>query len=93
MVKDEKNRGNSVKTCSNGKENGFSVEMRSRDHLDAILFSEDTRGVLIEGTLGELEALGMFEGAVLVVKGTKGTLMIDLKPHDLMKLNQGGEQN
>ena len=79
-------------TCSNGKENGFSVEMRSRDHLDAILFSEDTRGVLIEGTLGELEELGLFEEAVLVVKGTKGTLMVDLTPDALMNLFQGGEE-
>ena len=85
MVKDEKN-------CSNEKENGFSVEMRSRDHLDAILFSEDTRGVLIEGTLGELEELGLFEEAVLVVKGTKGTLMVDLTPDALINLVQGGEE-
>ena len=85
MVKNEK-------TCSNGKENGFSVEMRSRDHLDAILFSEDTRGVLIEGTLGELEELGLFEETVLVVKGTKGTLMVDLKPDDLKEMVQGGEE-
>ena len=85
MINDEKNR-------SNGKENGFSVEMRSRDHLDAILFSEDTRGVLIEGTLGELEELGLFEEAVLVVKGTKGTLMVDITPDALMKMVNGGEE-
>ena len=93
MVKDEKSRGLSVKTCSNRKENGFSVEMTSRDSLDAILFSEDTRGVLIEGNLGELEELGMFEEAVLVVKGAKGKLMVDLKPDDLKKLIQRGEKD
>lgn len=85
MEKDEKN-------CSNGKENGFSVEMKSRDHLDTILFSEDTRGVLIEGTLGELETFDLFEEAVLVVKGTKGTLMVDLIPEALKEMVQGGEE-
>ena len=69
-----------------GKENGFSVEMKSRENVDAITFSEDARGVLIEGTLGELEQLEMFEEAVLVVEGTKGTLRVDLAPADLRRM-------
>ena len=69
-----------------GKENGFSVEMKSRDGIDAISFSENTHGVLIEGTLGELEELGMFEEAVLIVEGTKGTLRVDLTSDDLKKI-------
>lgn len=62
------------------------MEMKSRENVDAITFSEDARGVLIEGTLGELEELEMFEGAVLVVEGTKGTLRVDLAPDDLRKM-------
>jgi hypothetical protein len=69
-----------------GKENGFSVEMKSRENVDAISFSDNTRGVLIEGTIGDLEELGMSEEAVLVVEGTKGTLRIDLTPDDLRKM-------
>jgi hypothetical protein len=69
-----------------GKENGFSVEMKSRENLDAISFTENTRGVLIEGTLGKLEELGMFEETVLIVEGTKGTLRVDLTPDDLRKI-------
>jgi hypothetical protein len=70
----------------NGKENGFSVEMKSRENVDAISFSGNTDGVLIEGTLGKLEELGMFEEAVLIVEGTKGTLSVDLTPDDLRKI-------
>lgn len=70
----------------NGKENGFSVEMKSRENVDTISFSENSHGVLIEGTLGTLEELGMFEEAVLIVEGTKGTLRIDLTPDDLRKI-------
>jgi len=68
------------------KENGFSVEMKSRENLDTISFSEKTDGVLVEGTLGRLEELGMFEEAVLIVEGTKGTLRVDLTPDDLRKI-------
>ena len=76
-----------------GKENGFSVEMRSRDDVDAISFSGNTDGVLIEGTLGRLEELGMFEEAVLIVEGTKGTLRVDLTPEDLGKIIQREVRN
>ena len=68
------------------KENGFSVEMKSRENVDTISFSENTYEVLIEGTLGKLEELGMFEEAVLIVEGTKGTLRVDLTPDDLRKI-------
>jgi hypothetical protein len=93
MGKDEKNRGFSVEMNPKGKENGFSVEMGSREDIDAISFSEDTRGVLIEGTLGELEELGMFEDAVLILKGTKGTLRVDLTPDDINRIMSKEEEH
>ena len=68
------------------KENGFSVEMKSRENIDDISFSGNKDGVLIEGSLGKLEELGMFEEAVLIVEGTKGTLRVDLTPDDLRKV-------
>ena len=68
------------------KENGFSVEMKSRENVDTISFSDNSHGVLIEGTLGTLKELGMFEEAVLTVEGTKGTLRVDLTPGDLRKV-------
>ena len=70
----------------NKKENGFSVEMKSRENVDAISFSESSHGVLIEGSLGILKELGMLEEAVLTVEGTKGTLRVDLTPDDLRKI-------
>ena len=63
--------------------------MKSRENLDAISFTRNTDGVLVEGTLGELEELGMFEEAVLIVEGTKGTLRVDLTPGDLRKITHG----
>jgi hypothetical protein len=70
----------------NRKENGFSVEMKSHENVDAISFSESSHEVLIEGTLGKLEELRMFEEAVLIMEGTKGTLRVDLTPDDIRKI-------
>jgi hypothetical protein len=60
-------------------EHGFSVQLKSREYLTYITISEK-RGepVLIEGILGEMEALEIIEESVLQFTGTKGTLMVDL---------------
>ena len=83
MGNDEENRVNSVEMNLKRKENGFSVEVRSFENIEALSFSEVNRGVLIEGTLGELEELEMFDEAVLVLIGTKGTLRVDLTTDDI----------
>ena len=62
------------------------MEMKSRENVNTISFSAKTRGVLIEGTLGTIEDLGMFEEAVLIVEGSKGTIRIDLTREDLKKI-------
>jgi hypothetical protein len=49
--------------------------------------SNDTHeGVLFEGFLGELEELGMVEEVILEVKGSNGTLRIDLNEDELRKM-------
>ena len=42
--------------------------------------------VLFEGSLGELDDLSMIEGAVLEVKGSNGTLRIDLTRDELTRI-------
>jgi hypothetical protein len=69
----------------NVKEHGFSVEMESRENVNTISVSKNAQ-VLIEGTLGRIEDLGLFEEAVLIVEGSKGTIRIDLTPGDLKKI-------
>lgn len=65
-------------------EHGFSVRLKTKEHVLNISMSED-RGdtVLIEGVLGELECIEMIENSVLRITGSKGTLMIDLTEDEL----------
>ena len=48
------------------------------------------RNVLIEGFLGDLEAVDLVEGAMLEIQGSNGTLKIDLKEEELNKLFKNG---
>lgn len=67
-----------------GGERGFSVEMISKEHVRTISVSDKGReGVLFEGVLGELEGLDMMDGSVLSVRGSHGTLMVDLTEEEL----------
>ena len=67
-----------------GGERGFSVEMVSKEHVRTISVSDKGReGVLFEGFLGELENLEMMDGSVLSVRGSHGTLMVDLTEEEL----------
>lgn len=53
--------------------------MVSKEHVRTISVSDKGReGVLFEGFLGELENLEMMDGSVLSVRGSHGTLMVDL---------------
>jgi hypothetical protein len=70
-----------------GDGRGFSVEMISKEHVRTISVSDKGReGVLFEGVLGELENLEMLEGSVLSVRGSHGTLMVDLTEEELRGL-------
>ena len=78
------------------KERGFSVEMASKEHVRSLIISDESQGkVLFEGNLGELQTLEMVEGIVLQVRGTNGTLRIDLEEGEfrrmLEKKNKGDE--
>jgi hypothetical protein len=63
---------------------GFSIEVDSRKHVKDISLSNGRRdAVLIEGDLGLLKDVSVFEEKVLVVKGHFGTLRVELSLNDL----------
>jgi hypothetical protein len=69
------------------RERGFSVEMASKEHVRSLIVSDESRGkVLFEGNLGELQALEMVEEIVLQMKGTNGTLRIDLEEDEFRRM-------
>ena len=66
---------------------GFSVELKAKSHVRSISLSNSGReGVLLEGTIGQIEELDILEGAVLQIKGTHGTIMVDLCEDKLREL-------
>ena len=69
------------------RDHGFSVELASKSSIKSISLSEDGREeVLMEGTLGQIEELCVLDGAVLQIKGSEGTIMVDLCEVKLRKL-------
>ena len=73
---------------SNGLEkvekHAFSIDLISREYLKLVAIPNDTGdNVLIEGFLGELEAVDLVEGVMLEIRGTNGTLKMDLKEEEL----------
>ncbi len=69
-------------------EHSFSVELSSKDHVRLVALDDDRNKTLIEGFLGELIELNFVEGALLEIKGSNGTLRIDLNHEDMKKLVQ-----
>ena len=68
-------------------EHSFSVEMKSKKYVKNIsIADEDYNRVLFEGSLGELKRLSLIEGRMLEVKGSSGTLRVDLSAEELRKL-------
>jgi hypothetical protein len=69
------------------KERGFSVELTSKEHVRSLIVSDESQGkVLFEGNLGELQELEMVEEIVLQVKGTNGTLRLDMEEDEFKKM-------
>jgi len=63
------------------------VELNSKTHVKNICLSEGFgERVLIEGVLGNLEELGMIEGALLEINGSNGVIRIDLNEEELRSL-------
>ena len=74
------------------KEHGFSVRLKSKDQIINISIPEKNgEAVLIEGILGDIEKVEIIENAVLLITGTKGTLMVDLSEEDL-RMRQGRQE-
>ena len=68
------------------------MEMASKEHVRSLIVSDESQcKVLFEGNLGELQALEMVEEIVLQVKGTKGTLRIDLEEDEFRKMLKEGD--
>jgi hypothetical protein len=69
------------------RERGFSVEMASKEYVRSLIVSDESQGkVLFEGNLGELLTLEMVEEIVLQVKGTNGTLRVDLEEDEFKRM-------
>jgi hypothetical protein len=63
---------------------GFSVEMDSKKYVKSVSISNEAHErVLFEGDIGEILELAMVDGEVLEVKGTNGTLRIDISEKEL----------
>ena len=80
-------------TRNAGKKNAtshlFSIELVSRDQVKClILHIKNDAKVLIEGFLGDIEEIGIIEGLMLEINGSKGTLKMDLSEEEISKLLQ-----
>lgn len=66
------------------RSSGFSIEIKSRKHIKTLNLSNGhPDAVLIEGDLGPVTEVSMFEDRVLVVKGRHGTIRVELSGLDL----------
>ncbi len=66
------------------REHTFSIEMESKNSLKSIKLSEGTQdSVLIEGSLGSLQEVALHDDALLEVRGTQGTLRLDMNKQTL----------
>ena len=68
-------------------EHSFSIEMRSRNYLSNVSLSDrSTEPVLIQGVLGGLKEICLQEDVTLEVRGSNGTLRLDVSREELEKL-------
>ena len=61
-------------------EHGFSVEIKSKNHVSVIQLANEPRGVLIEGKLGEIQSINVKD------QGENGTIRLDLSKRQLFEL-------
>ena len=65
----------------------FSIELKSKNYLNLLTIpSRVDEQLMIEGFLGELEAVSLVEGVMLDIQGTFGSLKMGLKEDELKKL-------
>ena len=67
-------------------ERGVSVEMKRREHVKSMMFSESGYSVLFEGNLGRILDLSMADHSVLELRGENGILRVDLSLDELEDL-------
>ena len=71
----------------NAGKHAFSIELKSKEYLKLVAMPNGAKdNVLIEGFLGDLDALDLVEGAMLEIRGTNGTLKMDLEEEELNRL-------
>ena len=68
------------------KQNGFSIELVSKNFLDVVSISEKGDKVLIEGRLGELEEISFLDESVLIASYSEGVLRLDIELSDIKSL-------
>lgn len=79
---------------TNGK-NGrdFSIELNSNQNLTRLQTSSNGSGVLVEGTLGDLEHAVFVEPEILEVRGSCGVLRVNLRSNEVReKKVDGGDK-
>lgn len=71
------------------REHAFSIELKSKEFLRKVSLRDDVgEKVLIEGYLGQLTEVNVFEDSVLEVRGQNGIIMLDLTPSDLSRIRK-----
>jgi hypothetical protein len=68
---------------------GFTAEISSKQYVKNISISNEAHDrVLFEGVFGELLELYMVEDKILEIRGTEGTLRIDISREELASIFQ-----
>jgi hypothetical protein len=75
-----------------GKRNvhAFSVELNSKRYLTTMKLvdhnGDSSRKILLEGSLGRLLKIGLVEGSMLEIDGSRGTFRMDMKEEEIRQL-------
>ena len=66
---------------------GFTAEISSKRYVKNVSISNEAHDrVLFEGVFGELQEIYMVDDKVLEIKGTEGTLRIDITRQELARI-------
>lgn len=70
----------------------FSLELNSKNQIKSMSLPDDAgkESTLIEGTIGKLVEATFTEDIILEVRGTEGTLRIDLQAKEFSTTQKGG---
>ncbi|MCW4012538.1 MAG: hypothetical protein NWF07_06035 [Candidatus Bathyarchaeota archaeon] len=74
------------------RQNGFSIDMVSKNYIDVLSISEKGEKVLIEGRLGELKETDFLDNSVLVTSYSNGVLRLDIDIHDIIALTKSKKE-